>query len=338
MNTTQETAIVKLQSNPAKQTTRTFIASQAVEWVNKNNIKTIQSATLPADAWLFENTLQTITDIHSENKPEINFFCAESKPKVFNRSLKKMPLNGSLYKGNFENMVKGQVEWKSGLGYHSETLQPKPFNFIWADYCKNAKKKDAQEFASMTKSMPNNSLAYITYGVMNRRNGGQKALAKKFKGYTNGSKNIHNAVKGMTTFMVKASNRNRKVQPILDIEYGGGSRGSSTMIVLGYAIGMRPNLNSVVKNLREDKAEMNARNYSLLNRIKSGQIKSTHKGFISRVRVKKAKKIIMDKTKVKIIHFIKKGWDSYRIADKFKVTARTVGGIRAHIENPNSWK
>lgn len=338
MNTTSEVAIAKLQSNPAKNNTRTMIASQAVEWTDKGNIKEINSATLPADGWLFENTFQTLSDMQSVNKPSINFYCAESKPKVFNRSLNKMLPNGNLYKGNFENMVKGQVEWKSGLGYHSESILPQPFNFIWADYCKNADIEDTKEFARMTASMPNNSIAYITYSVMCRRKGGQKKLAKTFKGYTNGSEDIHKAVKGATTFLVKAYNRNRKVQPILNVIYGGGSRGGSTMLVLGYAIGMKHNLTAIEKNLRDNKT---TRNYTILNRIRSGQIVSTHKGFISKVRKnKKAYKGVYISTakKLEIAKLIRKGWNSYEIVNHLKVAMGTVRGMRAHIENPNSFK
>lgn len=341
MHRTTQDSITKLQQNPAKIDTRILISALGMEWATKMNVKDIRVASLPADRYDFEHTFQTMLQDHPlSNNPNITFYGAENNREVFKQAVRNIPANGNLYFGNFYDMVMGKVDWKSGLGYPSDKVEPLRPNFMWADYCHNAVISGIEEFANMTAEVPDNSIVVVTFGKNCRSNGGEKKLVTQFAGYTNGCKDFRKAVKGTTTFMVKAANRSRKVQLVFNVLYGGGGRGSSTMLVLGYAIGVSKDLTLIEKNLRENKNESAKRNYSLSHRLATKNIQMTKHGLVMArtLRTETSRKHpkitnpLSWNDKHAIIQGIKRGYDSKTIADKLEIGVMQVAGVKANIK------
>ena len=219
-------------------------------------VSTVESVTLCAEHWYFENLLNNAIKHSSlKNIPEVKLHGVEGKKSVAELALKNRPANADItccmldeyYK--FETLVS-----KTGTGFIQEVERERPLllNFIWNDYCCPVNLELMKAFVDNVSDTMKEGLAYVTFNLKLRQKGGQKKALKDLEDFSK-AKKLAKAVRIAFNRFFNRYARELDIRCVYDVVYGGGAIGNTTMITLGFAVNLPE---KAIKPIQEDRMEI----------------------------------------------------------------------------------
>ena len=333
-----------LQQTVEKANNRYNIVNQTLQYLSYKEkdghpVKVLEGITLPATQWYFENlAINAIKQAVGLRKiPLVKFHGIEATKGRANLALKNLPPNCDITGCTYDEFFKkDNYVSKSGVSVLKEQDRPLPLmiNFSWADYCWTVNFKAMESFAKMIGMNFDEGLAYITFSIKSRKKGkSNKNLLMECRGLCR-SKNIRDGVRTSINRLLNQYARDKNVRCIYDVVYGGGSKGNTTMITLGYSVNVPENaIQSIRANHMEENNEFRKGNYQAYLHMKSR--KSWGLGNMGRPKVEKTpERIRLDMA----VWRWEPKWKSLKsnpekkikIASKYGVTVHQFGSMVAH--------
>ena len=339
-----------IEQTVEKEKVRTDICSQTIQWLAhqesiKQAVKHIQSATLPAENAYFENLLTHIMHnfSHLKTNPEITFNCAERIRGKAVEIIKSMPDNGYILNGDFSDLLDKKLTKSPRLLHKENKTAINKYNFMWADYCCPVNPTLVRDTVKAINNHIDSGVIYVTFCGLTRQEGGRSGMLKRITG---------KEVKDPTSEEIADSIINaiewgvpkKKINLIYKVIYGGGKRGGTTMITLGFSINVaKKAIEPIVEDRKEAQRKYNNVYYKMKDK-KGWAKKIDGRGRPTKIRKKSAVAIKDQRAKIairkKVFVRFNKGWDSKRIVIDLKKTYNlelTTGQVGSMIAwmNPN---
>jgi len=367
MATENKSKIKSIENSVPKNRIRSEIAGQvskAVRVGNSSNPKhptTLHCASLPAHRWHGEGLIQSRLKV--ETHANVFFDGAEMDKDICFESIRNMPENATIACCTFDELLTKPIyRNKSGIGSICEEnahefAEIRQYDFAFADYCCNPTfqllEDTASHIAHALKST--GGLYYGTWSLNTRQAGTRIQVSKKLckkagikvpKGKTD-LEILHNSVEAVIRHLLKKYKVNNKVEKIYDVIYGGGNKGNTKMMTIGYACYLPKGiLNPIVENRSDAIVDLKRKRYQTMLRCQAKGFKIIKVKDIKVKKIKKYKKLkskrsvgrpIM-KMSTKVRNRLDAGWSDEHILKYYKeLTKGSLGAIKAHYNHPESF-
>jgi hypothetical protein len=335
--------IDSIEQTVEKSKIREDIVSQEMQAVNfyagtKNPITEIHGATLPAAEAFFENLVDHVFKTFSSHKPKISFDCADMTRGVALKALLNLPENCHILNGQFSDLFEQDLIRKNGVLYATgESDYYNMYDFVWADYCCPIKTQLVKDFINVIENNVDKGLVYATFCGSTRAKGGRKTMLKDIIGNSKLEATPENIANALIETIKKNTTKNIKL--IYNVIYGGGEKGITTMITIGFSVGMAK---GAVEPIEENRQTRNHARYAVYYKMKhtKGWNVPVRKAQKKRKNAKsKAEAIKLEKEKValrkKISIRLARGLNSEEIAEElnkkygYDLTTGQIGSMKA---------
>jgi hypothetical protein len=316
---------IGMQDNTTKGKVRQFILDQTIAFQNQHRVK-LFVGDLPAEKWLFANGL--FASLGKKNIKMIYGFENSKKSAIVN-AIASNPLccenkNVKLELCNISDFISDAAKkyFANDEQYKVPSSKITRFNVVWADFCGNPAEhnkhrqkrkftyKDIDAFVDFVSVQNKPALYYLTFSITGARIvGGKKALKQALSAK---AKNMPAAILEKIEKKLSSARVRHKVKRILKVIYRGGSRDSSQMITIGFAINFSPRPTFPI--------------------VKENWIGNLNKNKIQKIKKNQEITDLANLQKKAIILLLNsKKLSKHQIANAFQVSVMKVGAIAAHI-------
>ena len=365
--TTKDKKTESIENSVAKCNIRSNISRQIEDYLSKREkqkspLGILRVASLAAETWLFENSLKNNLE-HSlilKNAPEMRFISAERKKQVANQSYINMPLkNATVVHGVFSDIFTRPFKTSlAGYSYFTtragdETIY-RTYDLVWADYCCYASTELLNDFVHVAQNNIDKGFIYLTFCISKKR-GKDRSVVKDLKRYSKRKTDdiIFLTVNAITHFAKKI--KGKKLNKVFEVIYGGGSTLGTTMVTVGYSVGLPEN---IIKPLFFDDSEWMSADVrkkrqcivsSRLNKHGGWNCKKVgrpKKGYTSKVSKKtlikrleaERNRLIWESLRLRISLGYDKGQTTNEIYNKLKKELTEQGLTKCSVSSVKSWR
>ena len=243
---------------------------------------------LPAEKAHFEHTL-----VHNFKREgidiDLSFIGVEKNFSRAIKTFKNMPANSQVVGDcTIEDFLQYEHNAsKSGAISLTDIKRATPlmFDFIWLDYCMLATEEGINHLVKCMLENIDKGYIAVTWDLSTRH---MKPCdyAKEFSGYKKGM-SLREAV--VATIAEKLKKIGKEINLAYNVVYGGGDKGITTMLTLGYTVGIPKGvIKPIEENFRDGKNEVKMSRAGMVNKFKTtGKWEIGHKKNVVEVANKK---------------------------------------------------
>lgn len=203
----------------------------------------VDIATLAAKEWFTENLI--MNDIRNslvlQNPPTLHFISAEKDKTVACDSYINMPpKNASVLYGSFSDIFRlpyrtARAGWSCLDETKTSKTTEKQYALIWGDYCAFASTQLLEDFVHVVTHNMHKGIIYLTFCLGTQHNRHKKSM-KDLSKYSKAKDIQDRTIEAVDYFANKI--KGKTVHKVLEIVYGGGKRSGTTMLTVGFSVGL----------------------------------------------------------------------------------------------------